>query len=84
MFGPDPAAVPSPAPPTDSDGLDLLREAINLVRLYIAQEADEQRKLSAAEVASKLQRILAEDERQQDDLLRGKLSPRAIRNALGG
>lgn len=61
-----------------------LREALDLVRMY-AQTAnvDETDTLAAEKITSLIQQLLAQGEKNQRDLLQGKMNPAAMQQALG-
>ena len=61
-----------------------MRQAIATVRQYIDSEQDDEDKMAGEKVTSLLQQILAKQQKEQDGLLQGKMSPGAIRGALGG
>ena len=83
MIDPSQAGPSAPAP-SGPDGQALLRQAIATVRQYIDSEQDDEDKMAGEKVTSLLQQILAKQQKEQDGLLQGKMSPGAIRGALGG
>ena len=85
QFGPQQAAPPQEAGADSADsGKEILKQIIALVSRYQDQEQSEQNLLGAEQVRTLVQKILANEEKSQDDLLQGKMSPAAIRGALGG
>jgi hypothetical protein len=66
------------------DASDLIRQALELVRQYAAQEQSEQGTLDAEKITSLLQAILAAEEKELDDAMAGKASPRMLRQAYAG
>ncbi len=84
--GPPMGAAPPGPPPTDGGGdtTDLIRQALELVRQYAAEEESEQNTLDAEKITSLLQGILASEEKELEDAMTGKASPRILRSAYGG
>jgi len=86
MGGPPPPMGP-PAmgpPPTGDQGAapdaaDLLRQILDLADEYRQQEDSDQNLLLVEQLRTIAQKILANEEKQHDDALQGKLSPSAIR-----
>ena len=74
-----------PEPPGDDTGdvLDIIRQALDLVRQYADQEQDEQNTLLAEKITTQLQTILANEEKEQMGALQGKASPRLLKQAYG-
>ena len=70
-----------PAPEGDGDAADLIRQALELVRQYAAQEQSEQGTLDAEKITTLLQQILANEEKELEDAMQGKASPRMLRSA---
>lgn len=64
--------------------LDLIRDALELVRQYAQQEQSEQNTLDAEKITTLLQGLLAAEEKEMDDAMQGKASPRVLRQAYGG
>ena len=77
-------AAPAPEPQGGGDVTDLIRQALELVRQYAAQEESEQNTLDAEKITSLLQGILAAEEKELEDAMQGKASPRVLRNAYAG
>lgn len=73
----------SEAPEGDS-GASIVKQIISLVRQYAEQEEDEQNVLSAEKITTMLQQILANEQKEKDGMLQGKMSPAAMRKAYGG
>lgn len=91
MMSPDLSALLSgggqPPVPEQSEGsgpLDILRAALAKVREYIQQENDEANILEAEKVTTVLQKLLADEQKEKDDAMMGKASPRLLRNTYGG
>lgn len=72
------------APSGGGDALELIRQALDLVRQYAQQEESEQGTLDAEKITTLLQQILAMEEKELDDAMQGKASPRMLRSAYGG
>jgi hypothetical protein len=89
--GPDAGAAPAPPDQgqgpdsSDSSGgsLDDLQAAIDSAKRYVDQEDDQIHIQTALQCIAKLQSILADEQKQQDELLQGKASPRSLRRASG-
>jgi hypothetical protein len=81
MSGPDPAA-PEAAP--EESGADLFKSTLANVRnLLMSEEFDEKQKLALSKAESLLQQVKAQEEKEQNDAMGGKLSPGILRK-LGG
>lgn len=72
---------PAPAQESESDPRDLIRQALELVRQYAAQEESEQGTLDAEKITTLLQQILASEEKELEQAMQGKASPRMLRSA---
>lgn len=74
------------APPPEGGGpiSDLLRQILSLAGQYKDQEQSEQNILLIEQVTTQVQKILANEEKEADDLLQGKMSPSAVRSAVSG
>lgn len=68
---------------TSSDNpVDLIQQMIDLAKRYIEVEPDEEDKLTMTKnVLASLQQYLAKDQKEGEEMLQGKLSPRAVRRA---
>ena len=90
MFAPEPMGDPMmggfPAEPDApaADGPQLLRDAIDVIREYLSVEQDDEDKAVAEQVTTLIQKLLAKQQKEQDGLLQGKMSPGAVRRALSG
>lgn len=90
---PPPSAGPvGPPPPaggdTDQGGSEqepiaILKQMIELGRKYVGVEPDEEDKATMSKVLSTLQSYLAKEQKENDQMLGGVMSPRAMRK-LGG
>ena len=78
-----PPAPEAPAP-EQGDTTDLIRQALELVRQYAQAEESEQNTLDAEKITSLLQGILASEEKELEDAMQGKASPRVLRKAYSG
>ncbi len=83
MGGAEPP-MPEPAPEGGGDTVDLIRQALELVRQYAAEEESEQNTMDAEKITSLLQGILAAEEKELEQAMQGKASPRILRSAYGG
>ena len=83
MGGAPPAEAPAPEQ-GGGDITDLIRQALELVRQYAAQEESEQGTLDAEKITSLLQGILAQEEKELEGAMQGKASPKMLRSAYGG
>ena len=80
------AGAGGPVEPQDDGGgdvLDIIRQALDLIRQYAQQEQDEQNTLLAEKITTQLQTILANEEKEQMGALQGKASPRLLKQAYG-
>ncbi len=90
MAGGDPMAGMAPEPAADpaAGGGDsttsILERMIADAKLYVEVEQDEEDKLTMTKVLTTLQQYLADEQKETDDLLGGKVSPRALRKVSGG
>jgi len=87
---PDPnAGPPAPDDPNAQSGgdpqsqaVDLINQMIELAKQYIAIEPDEEDKLTMTKnILATLQQYLAKDQKDEQDMLSGTISPRAMRKA---
>lgn len=79
----------APSAPESSGGsedepISLLNQMIDSAKRYLDVEPDEEDKATMTKILSQLQQYLAKDQADQDGMLGGKLSPRAVRKAAGG
>lgn len=87
---PGAAAPPDPSQAAPSGGgdeskpIDLLKQMIELGKQYLDVEPDDEDKATMTDVLNRLQQYLAKDQQDQDKLLQGNASPRALRKASGG
>lgn len=73
---------PAPAPGSEGkEGASRIKEIIALVRDYANAEDDEENILTAEKITTMLQQILASEQKEQDGMMQGKVSPRALRKA---
>jgi antitoxin component HigA of HigAB toxin-antitoxin module len=71
------------APAEGGDATELIRQALELVRQYAAQEESETGTLDAEKITTLLQSILANEEKELEDAMAGKASPKMLRSAYG-
>lgn len=67
------------APPAPADGTSKLREALQMIADYQAGEQDDEDLLAAEEIRTRIQKLLAKQQQEQDGLLQGKFTPAALR-----
>ena len=68
-----------PAPQQQGDPAGLLREALAVIASYQEVEADDEDLLEAEEIRTRIQKLLAKQQKERDGLLQGKLTPAALR-----
>lgn len=78
---PDDAGAP-PAPDA-ADHATMIRDILDQVRMAAQSADDEQESLVWERISTMVQQILASQEKQDQDLMQGRLSPAALRRALG-
>jgi hypothetical protein len=66
------------------DPVELLRQILDLADEYKSVERDEEDILVIEKVTSIVQGLLAKNQREDDGMMQGKLTPRALRRAAGG
>jgi hypothetical protein len=89
--GPPPSGPPGPDPsmmggPPDQGGgeddpISILQQMLDLADNYGQVEPDDEDKLLMEKARTLLQQLLAKDQKDQDGLMQGKLSPSAMRKA---
>jgi hypothetical protein len=62
---------------------DLLRQILDLADEYRGQEESDQNLLLVEQLRTIAQKILANEEKEDEGLMQGKLSPGAVRRAVG-
>lgn len=72
-----------PAPQSGGDTVDILRQMIDLAKNYIDAEQDEDDKLTMTKVLTTLQQYLAAEQKERDDAMQGKASPKMLRSVYG-
>lgn len=85
MNGPGPQPGPQDAPQAGSDSYDTgLRDLLDMAR-QLAQQADsDQEAVQLEQVTSLIAKLLAQHEKEHQDMLGGKASPGILAKALGG
>lgn len=82
------APVPAGGESAPSEGGEsttaILERMISDAQAYITAEKDPEDKLTMTKVLTTLQQYLAEEQKEQDDLLAGKASPKVLRKAASG
>lgn len=76
-------APPEEAAPEEST-LDILNRMIEDAKLYMEIDPDEEDKLTMAKVLTMLQGYLAAEQKEAQDAMQGKLSPKILSQAYGG
>lgn len=72
------------APPAEEEDVSsMLKEMLEIARGYLDQESDEQNKLTMEQVTTLLQKVLAAEEKELQDALGGKMSPKLLSKAYG-
>jgi hypothetical protein len=67
-------------PPAPSQsGPDILKQIIGLIGAYQEVEQDDQDLLVAEQARTLFQKLLADQAKEQDDLIQGKATPRSLR-----
>lgn len=66
------------------DTKDVIKQMIDLAKGYMDVEDDDQEKAQMAAVLKTLQDFLAREQKEQDDAMGGKLSPRLMRKSYPG
>ena len=78
---------PPPPPPEQTGGgsyEDALRTILDLVRAATALADDDKSALTMEKVSSLLQTDLADQQKETEGMLQGKMSPRLMRQAYSG
>jgi hypothetical protein len=78
------APAPEASADPGGDAMELIRQALELVRQYAQQEESESGTLDAEKISSLLQGILAAEEKEMEDAMQGKASPKMLRSAYSG
>ena len=83
---PQPPVEGSPNPQAEGEGdvMEIIRQALELVRQYAVQEQDDENTLRAEKISTLLAEILANEQKEIDQALQGKASPRVLRQAYAG
>lgn len=84
---PAPAAGPFSAPPEpEGQGgpADLYQQIISLLSQAQEVEDSEQDKLALEKVRTLIQQLLADEEREEEEAMAGKMSPGLLKRAYGG
>lgn len=80
-----PGPPPSPEGPEPAgDTVEAIRQMIDMGMSYLDSEDDEQEKLQMSKILQMLQDFLAREQKEADEAMQGKMSPRLLRNAYGG
>lgn len=80
MFPPGPpGAGPPQGMPAPQDPGEILRAMLDMAQAYRSVEEDQEDLLAIEQVTTLVQRLLAKEQKQHDDLIQGKASPQAMR-----
>jgi len=82
-MGPPPME-PGPGAEPAGDTADVIRQMIDMAKQYMDVEDDDTEKAQMAAVLKTLTDFLAREQKEQDDAMGGKLSPRLMRQAYSG
>lgn len=63
---------------------DLLRDMLDLAAQYREGEDDDEDLLQIEKVTTLIQQLLANNQKESDQMIQGKMSPRGLRKALSG
>jgi hypothetical protein len=82
----DPGMMPPEqgAPEGGESTIDILNQMLDLAKLYMEVDEDEEDKMTMAKVLSILQGYLAAEQRESQDAMQGKLSPKLLAQSYGG
>lgn len=78
---------PPPDQSADTGGGDvssMLKDMLEIARGYIEQEDDEQNKLTMEKITTLIQQVLASEEKELQDAMGGKMSPKLLSRAYAG
>lgn len=73
-------AMPAPAGAEAADTISILKQMLDLAQQYLVVEEDEEDKLTMTKVLQQLQGYLAEEQKEKDGMLQGKMPARALRS----
>lgn len=65
------------------DPLDILSQMLDLADQYRSAEPDEEDRLEMEKARTLLQNLLAKDQKEQDGMMQGKVTPRGVRKSMG-
>lgn len=83
--GAPPPGDPNMMPPQGGEStIDILRQMLDLAKLYMEVDEDEEDKMTMAKVLTMLQGYLAEEQRESQNAMQGKLSPKLLAQSYGG
>ena len=64
--------------------IDILNQMLDLAKLYMEVDEDEEDKLTMAKVLQMLQGYLAAEQKEQQDAMQGKISPKLLAQSYAG
>lgn len=81
----DPGMMPPEQGPEGGEStIDILNQMLDLAKLYMEVDEDEEDKMTMAKVLTMLQGYLAAEQRESQDAMQGKLSPKLLAQSYGG
>ena len=85
---PDQIQVAGPAPAEEEEApsapSDILRDMLALAQQFRDGEEDDEDLLQIEKVTTLIQQLLANNQKEADGMMQGKMSPRGLRKALSG
>ena len=78
-----PEGPPPEGPEESGSHADMIRDILNAAREAAQVADDEQEALTWEKITTMIQQILAQQEKQDQDMMQGKISPAALRRAIG-
>lgn len=84
---PDPASngpPPDPAAASGGSTSEILQQMIDLAKSYLDTEQDQEDLHTMTKVLAQLQSYLAREQKEEDGMMQGKMSPKAMRSAYSG
>jgi hypothetical protein len=75
------AGQPEPEPEPQQSGPDILQNVLDLLAQYQQVEQDAEDLAEGADLVARIRKLLAKQQQEADQMLGGKLTPRAVRRA---
>lgn len=82
--GPPPGPPEPEGPPAPESTSDVIKQMVEAALAYLDIETDEQEKAQMAAVLKSLQDFLAREQKEEQDAMGGKMSPRLLSKAYSG